>query len=542
MKPLCCVTVTVLSLASLASLGQAAPVAAPGYEITELVAGSPFCGVHGLGIDSEDRLYAGSVVGQRIYSIDTDTGAVTTEVEAPRGLADDMEFLPDGTLVWTSISHNAVRARRPNGEIVDLATGLASVNSIAYRESDNRLFVAQVFGGDGLWELDPAGEKPRRNILEDIGGLNGFDIGPDGMIYGPLWFKQQVVRIDPDSGELQLVADGFHTPAAANFDSEWNLYVLDTATGEVFLIDIQTGEKKVFVRLKTSLDNLAIDSRDRIYVSNMADNAIHRIDAETGEVNEVVKGGLSCPMSLSAAGNSLYLADVFALRAIDATTGNITDINRAHAAGTHIGYPTAVAASATRLYAISAEGLHVYDRNEYRLLDSWRGMRGLQQVMELDNGDLLALSGGGTRLTRLAKDNFNEQQVVVAENMDNIGGMVSADGNTVYFTLPSANSVVRIDLASGERQSITDQLDRPRGIDFAPEGELIVMEGGGRIVKLLMDDTVKIETIADNIPVGRLNPRAGILSPGLAVTEDGTIHALSDSENTLYRITQPGSH
>ena len=71
-----------------------------------------------------------------------------------------------------------------------------------------------------LWEIDPAGAKPPRLILKDLGGFNGFDIGPDGKLYGPLWFKHQVVRIDPDSGKLDVVADGFDTPAAANFDSQ----------------------------------------------------------------------------------------------------------------------------------------------------------------------------------------------------------------------------------------------------------------------------------------------------------------------------------
>jgi len=171
---------SVLCLAILcADKTLAKPIASEGYSIKELVAGSEFCGVHGLGIDNKDKLYAGSVVGRRVYSVDIDTGKASVLVGPSKGMADDMEFLSDGTLVWTSISQNAVRARSPDGEIRDLANPLVSVNSIAFRESDERLFVAQVFGGDGLWEIDINGEKPPRNILKNIGGLNGFDIGPD---------------------------------------------------------------------------------------------------------------------------------------------------------------------------------------------------------------------------------------------------------------------------------------------------------------------------------------------------------------------------
>src|SRR6185295_10583300 len=102
--------------------------------------------------------------------------------------------------------------------------------------------------------------QPARMILKDLGGFNGFDIGPDGKLYGPLWFKHQVVRIDPDTGKLDVIAEGFDTPAAANFDSKWNLYVLDTARGQLVRVDIRSGKKQVVAKLATSLDNLAIDS------------------------------------------------------------------------------------------------------------------------------------------------------------------------------------------------------------------------------------------------------------------------------------------
>jgi hypothetical protein len=54
-----------------------------------------------------------------------------------------------------------------------------------------------VFIGDALWEIDIAGAKAPRLIAKDMGGFNGFEVGPDGMLYGPLWFKHQVVRSIP---------------------------------------------------------------------------------------------------------------------------------------------------------------------------------------------------------------------------------------------------------------------------------------------------------------------------------------------------------
>src|SRR5215831_9916075 len=166
-----------------------AQIKSNGYKVEQLVKPSVFHGVHGLTFDAKGTLYAGSVVGESIYRVDINTGKAEVVIGPPEGMADDLVFGPDGTLVWTAINQSVVRARKGNGPIRVIGEKLPGANSIAFRPSDGRLFMGQVFAGDGLWELDPTGAKPPRNILKDIGGLNGFDFGPDGWIYGPLWFK-----------------------------------------------------------------------------------------------------------------------------------------------------------------------------------------------------------------------------------------------------------------------------------------------------------------------------------------------------------------
>lgn len=136
-----------------------------GYRAERIVAASAFHGVHGLAFDRNDELYAGSMSGQSVYKVDTKTGEVTTVVAPPQGNADDLVFLEDGSLVWTSISQGKVHIRRVNGATEVLAENLTSVNSINVRRSDGRLFVSQVFSGqDALWEIDPGGVDPPRQI------------------------------------------------------------------------------------------------------------------------------------------------------------------------------------------------------------------------------------------------------------------------------------------------------------------------------------------------------------------------------------------
>ena len=169
------------------------------YEVTKLVPGSAFHGVHGLGIDKSGRLFAGSVAGAALYEVDRANGTAKIAIPTPEGMADDIAFAPDGTMAWTGFLTGDLYSRKGDGPIKKLASGLPGINSLAYRK-DGRLYATQVFLGDALYEIDVDGVKPPRKIMEKMGGLNGFEFGPDDMLYGPLWFKGQVAKVDVDKG------------------------------------------------------------------------------------------------------------------------------------------------------------------------------------------------------------------------------------------------------------------------------------------------------------------------------------------------------
>jgi sugar lactone lactonase YvrE len=96
-------------------------------------------------------------------------------------------------------------------------------------------FVALDFMGDGLYELDPVFSREPRLIAKDLGWLNGMAWGPDGYLYGPIWTKGEVVRIDVDSGNITTVAKGFVIPSSIKFDSS-EICTLLIMTKERFLV------------------------------------------------------------------------------------------------------------------------------------------------------------------------------------------------------------------------------------------------------------------------------------------------------------------
>jgi hypothetical protein len=56
--------------------------------------------------------------------------------------------------------------------------------------------------------------KAPRLIAKDLGGFNGFEVGPDGQLYGPLWFKGAVARMNPENGAVTVLNSEFQVPAA----------------------------------------------------------------------------------------------------------------------------------------------------------------------------------------------------------------------------------------------------------------------------------------------------------------------------------------
>ena len=180
-------------------LGSTAGVSAQTYEVTKLVPGSAFHGVHGLGIDKSGRLFAGSVAGAALYEVDRNNGTAKIAVPSPEGMSDDIAFAPDGTMAWTAFLTGDLYSSKGDGPVKKLASGLPGINSLAFdaataSSTRRRCSTATRCGRS----TSPAPEPPRL-IAEDLGGFNGFEVGPDGMLYGPLWFKGQVVKIDPST-------------------------------------------------------------------------------------------------------------------------------------------------------------------------------------------------------------------------------------------------------------------------------------------------------------------------------------------------------
>ena len=518
----------------------------PGLEL--VVPGSPFHGVHGITVTPEGEILVGSVVGQAVYRVDRETGEVTEVIGPPEGMADDLEVGPDGTLAWTAFLIGKVYARSPGGEVRVLAEDLPQANSIAWSE-DGRLFVSQVFGADAVWELDPGGESPPRRIAEGLGGFNGFDIGPDGWLYGPIWFRSQIARIDPDSGTVETVAERFGIPAAANFDSKGNLWVVDTERGEVVRVDVANGATEVVARTRPSLDNLALSADDELYVTNMADNGVYRVDTGSGEVTPLVEGPLAMPAGLSLWQDSdrptLYVADTFAYRTVDPVSGEVETVRRMWAQDLEqLDYPLGSWADSNHvvLSGWSSGTVQVVDRASGESLRMLHGFAGPTAAVELPDDRLVVAEAGSGKLLVVPLDGGTREVLVEGLGAPaglELGGNEESEGWELFVTESAAGIVSAVALDGGARRVIAEGLALPEGIDLAPDGRLVVAEVGKRRLVAIHPETGEIEELATDLPIGLpALPGAppSYVTTGVAVGPDGSVYFTSDLENAIYRL------
>ena len=525
-------------------LGNTAGASAQTYEVIKLVPGSAFHGVHGLGIDKSGRLFAGSVAGAALYEVDRNNGTAKIAVPSPEGMADDIAFAPDGTMAWTAFLTGDLYSRKGDGPVKKLASGLPGINSLAFRK-DGRLYATQVFLGDALYEIDVEGVKPPRKIMEKMGGLNGFEFGPDDKLYGPLWFKGQVAKVDVDKAELSVVADGFKIPAAVNFDSKGNLFVVDTALGQLVRVDPKTGAKKMVAQLKPSLDNLAIDDKDRIFVSNMADNGIQEVDPETGTAKQVIIGKLALPGGIGVvsdgAKDTIYVADVFAYRTVDGATGEVSEPARMHADGVTLEYPMSATARGDDVLLSSwfTGTVQLIDRKTGKTREMLHDFKAPHDAVRLGDGSILVNELGSKSLVRASGEHGKDRTVVLG-NLEGPVGMVAGPSDTVYVTEAFAGQVSKVG-SKGEKTVVAKDLKGPEGIALAPDGKLIVAEVGARRIVSIDPANGTVTEIAGNLPIGLPAAPGGLPSnipTGVGIGATGVIYFSSDIENAIYKVTK----
>jgi len=509
---------------------------APSVQLQAVVPpGSPFHGVHGLRFDNNDQLYAASVIGQSLFTVDIESGSVQTFIGPPEGMADDIAIAADGTFVWTAIEDGILYARAPGGPVRRVLEGYKGVNAVAFHPDGRRLFLTLVFYGDALYEVDLYGSQEPRLIAEGMGGLNAFEVASDGMIYGPLVFGGRVVRIDPESGRITTVSDDFVSPGALKLESDNSALVLD-AGAEIKRVELATGATTLLATLPSGGDNLAVNSAGRVYVSLSETNAIVEIDPSSGDMRYVVEPApLNSPAGFgvwpNAGHDALFIGDLFGgIKVVDGQTGAIE-----HAA-VELFQPAHIAVTEAAVYGVSQVfgTIQRFDKSTFEVLDSWEGFDSPGDVLAAANGDLIVAETGTGRLLRVTGP-AERDRAIVAEGLAGPTGLAWSDQDAVYLSETAGGRLLRVELADGSSATVASALQQPEGLAVTADGAVLVVEVGARALTRFDPASGTRTVVANDLPIG--------LSNGPSLYRDVEIGAAgiyfnSDIDNTVYRLVE----
>jgi streptogramin lyase len=310
-------------------------------------------------------------------------------------------------------------------------------------------------------------------------------------------------------------------------------------------VDPKSGAKKVVAQLKPSLDNLAIDDKDRVFVSNMADNGIQEIDPETGAARQLIIGKLALPGGIAVVSEGLkdtiYVADVFAYRTVDGVTGEVSEPARMHADGVTLEYPMSATAKGDEVILSSwfTGTVQVIDRKTGKTREMMHGFKAPHDAIRLDDGSILVNELGSKSLIRAGGEHGKDRSVLIGD-LEGPVGLVGGSSGEVFVTEAFSGQVSTVK-SNGEKTVIARDLKMPEGIALAPDGKLIVAEVGAKRIVEIDPQNANVKEIAGNLPIGLPAAPGGLptnIPTGVGVGSSGTIYFSSDIENAIYKIAK----
>ena len=341
-------------------------------------------------------------------------------------------------------------------------------------------------------------------------GTNGILFGPDGYLYGPRWFRGEVVRVDVDTGVVESVADGFGTPAAVKFDSQGRLHVLDTLAGEIVRIG----------------DGFIIEVLD----------AEHNRTVSAGGLN--MPGGLA--LDTTTGRERLWVADFFALRALDPQTGAEIDVERDVIGVSELGSSMTVSLYGDNLILTTwfDNQVKIWDPQARKIVGRFEGFTAPLDALAFGDGIAVAEDGTGSVLL-FDPENPDERQVV-ADGLGGPAGLAAHDGD-LYVTDNAGGRLLQVAAAGEpleEPRVVTTGLIGPEGVDADADGILYVVEAEAGRVTRIDPESGATETVAEGLELQV--PSQGAFPPtmlfnGIAVGAD-ELFVTGDKANLIYEI------
>ena len=321
---------TFLMLCVLHAIGAGPGIAQAGvhvvdgrYKASTLVKDSVFAGANGAVIGPDGALYVVHTGDGTTTRIDLKTMAATELVHPYTGtfITDDITADDKGNLYSTGTTPLVGEVYRIDaaGMKTVIARGLTAPNGIQFNKRTGRLFVSECFQANRVFEVDPAGVKEPRLVVKEnvIPVPEGFDFDPDtNDLIIPDMGSGRILRVHPDSGAIQPIADKFTAPIALKIGPDKKAYFPELG-GAVYRLSLDGKTRDKLAQLPPGLDNLAITSGGRLFVTSYWDATIYEVATDgSGKFKMLFPKGSNTLTGVMAKHGQVIVSDAIMLRTV----------------------------------------------------------------------------------------------------------------------------------------------------------------------------------------------------------------------------------
>ncbi len=479
------------------------------YQLEALVSETPFPGVNGAAIGSDGHLYVTHTGNGTITRVDL--ASMQPSVFVPTSgavfIPDDIAADDKGNLYVTGTTPLVGEVYRIDrfGAKTIIADGMAAPNGIEYNPNNGRLFVTECFQGNRVYEVDPAGRKPARLLIDKdvIPVPEGFGFDPDtNDLIIPDMGTGKILRVHPDTGAISTIAEKFVTPIALTIGADKMIYVPELATGIVYRLSLDGTRREKLAQLPPGLDNVAITPQGRLFVTGYWNATIYEVSTDgSGRFTQLFPDGINQPLGVVVKDKAIWVADAIMIRKV--TDGKY--------------HPTKLNAWASHGMPLT---LSLADGPGEKIF--WTDcIHGAVAIGDPSTGEFKPVAGGLNRpaavlmnpaAPQLFVAEYGAGQISTVSLTDGSQSVLAKDlegplalamvGDTLYVAESKAGRISAIDPKTGRKEVfLSAEVGKPGAIANDGQGNLLILDGAGQKLLRVNPKTRALSLVAAHLPV-----------------------------------------
>jgi sugar lactone lactonase YvrE len=293
------------------------------YKLAVVVKDTAFAGVNGATIGGDGALYVVHTGDGTTTRIDVKTLAATEFVHPYQGvwISDDITNDGKGTFYATGTTPLVGEVYRidATGNKTVIARGLTAPNGIQFNRKTGRLFVTECFQANRVFELDPTGAREPRLVVkaDAIPVPEGFDFDPDtNDLIIPDLGTGRILRVHPDTGAIQPIADKFTAPVALKVGPDKKAYFPEIG-GAVYRLSLDGKTRDKLAQLPPGLDNLAITADGRLFITSYWDATVYEVATDgSGKFKTLFPRGPNTLTGVVVKNGQILVSDAIMIRTV----------------------------------------------------------------------------------------------------------------------------------------------------------------------------------------------------------------------------------